>query len=511
VEGDLRWLQHCGLILEQKSDGRTLRDQAIEDWLKIRVKRGGITNLKLNRAQQEYSRTCSQQNIVLKARQVGITTYVAARFFMQTIMRPGILAVQVAHSLESAESIFGIVRRFWENLPKTFRKDALIHSRANVRQLVFPRLDSEYRVEVADANAGRGMTIHYLHGSEVSRWPRDAAETLASLRAAVAPGGEIVLESTPNGAAGVFYNEWQTAAETGYTRHFFPWWYEDDYRATLVEHDLVPGLTPEEKYLVEEHRLDNQQIEWRRKQWATLRNLAGQEYAEDASSCFLASGDCVFDLEAVDAAAAGASEAIDSRDNGRMVIWFPHQAGKEYIIGVDSAGGGSRGDYACAEVIERTLGLQCAELRGHFPPLELARLVVELGHSYGEALLAVERNNHGYGVLAHLQNMKYGNIFEQGNQPGWLTSAVTRPAMIENMVAVVADQPQLFHSPRLLEECRTFVRRPDGSAGAADGAHDDCVMAMAIALAVRREDAGRGMKRRGLQVRSLVVDDNRGR
>ena len=42
--------------------------------------------------------------------------------------------------------------------------------------------------------------------------------------------GEIVLESTPNGAGGVFYEEWQRAEETGYTRHFFPWWYEDEYR-----------------------------------------------------------------------------------------------------------------------------------------------------------------------------------------------------------------------------------------------------------------------------------------
>jgi len=87
--------------------------------------------------------------------------------------------------------IFGIVRRFWEKLPGGLRKDALMHSRANVRQLVFPLLDSEYRVETADANAGRGMTINYLHCSEVSRWPRDAAETLASVRAAVAPDGRL--------------------------------------------------------------------------------------------------------------------------------------------------------------------------------------------------------------------------------------------------------------------------------------------------------------------------------
>jgi hypothetical protein len=328
---------------------------------------------------------------------------------------------------------------------------------------------------------------------------------MASLRAAVAPGGEIVLESTPNGTAGVFYEEWQKADETGYTKHFFPWWYEENYRGIWNRGEILV-LTEEEKELVEQHGLEREQIEWRRRQWATLRNLAGQEYAEDPSSCFLASGECVFDLEAVGTAAAGAAPALRSQDNDRLVVWFPHQEGRRYIIGVDSAGGGSQGDYACAEVIERTIGLQCAELRGHFPPLELARRVVELGKSYGQALLAVERNNHGYGVLAHLRDMDYGNVFAKDGQLGWLTSAATRPGMIENMVAVFAAEPMLFHSPRLLEECRTFVRRADGNTAAADGAHDDCVMAMAIALAVRREDVGGGCKKRGLEMASLVME-----
>jgi hypothetical protein len=97
--------------------------------------------------------------------------------------------------------------------------------------MVFPRLDCEYRVATsADVNAGRGLTIHNLHCSEVARWLREPEEALASLRAAVPVDGDIILESTPNGAAGVFYEEWQRATETGYTRHFFPWWYDDEYR-----------------------------------------------------------------------------------------------------------------------------------------------------------------------------------------------------------------------------------------------------------------------------------------
>jgi Terminase RNaseH-like domain len=513
VEVDLYLLQQFGSFLDQRMGDETVRDHLISGLLKIRPKRGGKQFLRLNRAQLEYSAKCTRQNIVLKARQVGITTYIAARFFLQTITRPGILTVQVAHSQESAEAIFNIVQRFWENLPKAMQRGALLKSRSNVRQIVFPRLDSEYRVETADDNAGRGMTIHNLHCSEVSRWSRGGLETLASLRAAVVPEGEIVLESTPNGAMGAFYGEWQKANETGYTQHFFPWWYEESYQEKAkkgkILAPLVLPLTPEESELVKQHGLNERQIGWRRAQWQMMRDLAAQEYAEDPNSCFLASGECVFELAALEKALGLAGKGVGSEDNGRLTIWLPPQKGRRYIVGVDTAGGGSEGDYACAQVIERSMGMQCAELHGHFPPFELARRVADLGKRYEQALVAVERNNHGAAVLAHLTHTEYPDIYEKAGQLGWLTSAATRPAMIENMAAVLTEQPELFRSPRLLEECRTFVRHPDGTAAAADDAHDDCVMAMGIALVVRREDVGRGLKKR-LEVGSLKVEGDLG-
>jgi hypothetical protein len=504
VSTDLYLLEKIGLCLDRRIGEKSLRDLLITNLLKIRPKTGSIRRLRLNRAQEEYSQRCSKRNVVLKARQLGMTTYIAARYFMQTITRPGTLTVQVAHSEESAEAIFKIVHRFWEKLPKGMQRGALMKSRSNVRQIVFPRLDSEYRVETADDNAGRGMTIHYLHCSEVSRWPRGGMETLASLRAAVVPDGEIALESTANGAAGIFYDEWQKAAETGYTQHFFPWWYDDAYCENVGTGTVKP-LTEEEEDLVCRHGLSDKQIAWRRTRWQSLRGLAAQEYAEDPTSCFLASGECVFDLDAVERAAASAGPG-QARDNGRLTIWFPPTQGRQYIVGVDAAGGGSEGDYACAQVIDRVLGLQCAELHGHFPPMDLARKAAALARMYENALLAVERNNHGYGVLAHLKDMGYENLFRQGNQDGWLTSVVTRPAMIENLAAIVCAQPTLFHSPRLLGELRTFVRHADGNTAAAIGAHDDCVMAMAIALGVRREDAGRIGKRRAMEMSSLEVE-----
>jgi hypothetical protein len=466
------------------------RDRFIEKWLKIRTKTTNRAYFRLNRAQREYSWRCTKQNVVLKARQVGITTYIAARFFVQTITQGGTLSMQVTQDRESAEDIFRIVRRFWENLPDHLRKGFLRTSHRNARQLVFPRLDSEYCLASAEENAGRGRTIQNLHCSEVSRWGRKGDEALASLRAAVVPEGDIVLESTPNGAGGLFYEEWQRAVDTGYTRHFFPWWFDAAY--AIEPGANFPPLTEEETELAALHGLKTEQIAWRRKQWASLRGLAVQEFAEDPVSCFRASGECVFDLGAVEQALRVSGEPLEVRDNQRLTIWLPTQPGRGYVIGVDPAGGGVEGDYSCAEVIDRELGTQCAEWHGHYPPRELAQKLVELGKEYNTALLAVERNNHGYGVLACLRTLEYPRVFVQKGQDGWLTSAISRPAMIENLAAVLVEEPGRFRSPRLLNECRTFVRYADGSTGAAAGTHDDCVMALAIAWAVRMAEAGRG-------------------
>jgi len=485
MDSDVSWLVELGHRLDEKNlEGATLRELLMRGWLKIRNKQGQLAPFVLNRAQVEFGNAYGRKNIVLKARQLGISTHVAGRFFLNTITKPGTLTVQVAHDQRSAEEMFRMVHRFLENLPEEMRHGALETSHANVRQIIFPKLDSEYRVETAaDENAGRGLTIQNLHCSEVARWPRDGAATLASLRAAVPPDGEIVLESTPNGAGGVFYEEWQKAEATGYVRHFLPWWWEPAYERPGVE---LGELSEEERALVDGEGLTREQVAFRREVRANFGVRAREEFAEDASSCFLASGESVFDLEIIEQRIRECGEASDARENGRWLAWFPPQKGREYIVGVDPAGGGADGDYACAQVIERRTGLQCAELRGHYTPQEMARNAAKLGREYNDALLAVERNNHGHAVIAYLTTVEhYEHLHMSGGHAGWVTNVATRPRMLETLAATVASCPGLFNSRRLLEECRTFVRHGDGRSGAVSGAHDDLVMAMAVALAVR--------------------------
>jgi len=490
-------LVRLGKILDERPvslRGRTVGMALTEQLLRVRTREGRTAPLRANAVQRGFEQRRGKQNIVLKARQMGLTTWAAARFFLKTITQPGTLTLEVAHTQEAAEEIFRIVHRFLDWLPDKLREGPLRTSRANVRQIVFPEMDAQYRVVSAgERNAGRGLTVQNLHCSELARWPGDPAETLAGLRAAMAPGAELILESTPEGVGGCFHEEWQKAGETGMVRHFFPWWMERRYKAGAVAAD---SLTEEERELVARHRLDAEQIGFRRKIRADFRGLARQEYAEDAESCFLASGDSVFEISAIEARLAAAPEPVELRRNGELEIWLPPVKGREYLVAVDPAGGGSEGDYSAAQVLEMETGLQCAEFAGHVGGLELAWLVTKLAVEYNRAWLVVERNNHGSGVLALIETVcGYGRIYRQQGQPGWLTTSLSRPAALGRLDAALVEKPECFMSRRLLGECRSFVRLADGGSGARPGTHDDRVMAMAIALGARAELAeGRGCR-----------------
>ena len=486
-------LECLGKALDQHPvslHGPNVGVELAERLLVVRTREGRPGKLKANKVQRAFENKRGQRNIVLKARQMGLTTWVAARFFLKTITQPGTLTLEVAHTQEAAEEIFRIVHRFLDWLPDGLREGALKTGRANVRQIVFPEIDAEYRVvSAADRNAGRGLTVQNLHCSELARWPGDAADILAGLRAAMAPGGELILESTPQGVGGCFYEEWRKAGETATVRHFFPWWMETRYHSEAVDE---ASLTDEERVLMETHGLKLAQIAYRRRIRADFRGLTAQEYAEDEESCFLASGESVFELAAVEARLKTAPEPVERRKNGELEIWLPPVKGKEYLVAVDPAGGGSDGDYSAAQVLEMETGLQCAEFAGHVGGLELARFVTGLAAEYNGAWLVVERNNHGSGVLALAETAcKYERIYQQGGrqggQAGWLTTSVSRPAVIARLEAALVEVPELFQSRRLLGECRSFVRQPNGSSGAQAGTHDDRVMAMAIGLAARAE------------------------
>lgn len=465
--------------------------------LRIRDRLGQHVALDANAAQKEYASRAwgKQRNIVLKARQMGITTWIAGQFFLKTITHPGTVTLQVAHTQEAAEQIFRIVRRFLANMPEVAQRGALKSARVSARGLVIPELDSEYLVETAgDPNAGRGISIANLHCTELARWPGDAAEILYGLLATLSPAGSLAMESTPMGASGCFWKEWQEAEKTNTIRHFLPWWKEGAYRGTAAAEET---LTAAERELMAGHQLSLEQIGYRRRIRENFRGLAKQEYAEDADECFFASGSCFFETATLDRRLGEAPEPLEKRGHGHVWIWLPAQPERRYLVAVDPAGGGTAGDFTAMQVIDLESGAQCAELQDHLTPGEAAHAAAELGREYHQALVAVERNSMGLTVLTCLESLeRYGNVYQgEDGLDGFLTTSLSRTRMLSHLYSALEDEPRRFRSVRLLRECRSFVRQENGRLEAQAGEHDDLVLAMAIALEAREQQAGRGRVR----------------
>ena len=121
---DREELERYGGMLDQRPDslrGRTVGMALAEKLLLVRTREGRTAPLKANAVQRAFERRRGERNIVLKARQMGLTTWAAARFFLKTITQPGTLTLQVAHTQEAAEEIFRIVHRFVDWLPEELR------------------------------------------------------------------------------------------------------------------------------------------------------------------------------------------------------------------------------------------------------------------------------------------------------------------------------------------------------------------------------------------------------
>jgi hypothetical protein len=427
-----------------------------------------------------------------------MTTYISARNLLSTITRPGTVTLQVAHSLESAQQIFRIVQRFSNFLHEDVRPRAIVTERCNVRELAFAPLDSRYIVDTAgNHNAGRGLTVHNLHASEVALWGDGAEETMAALLAAVVPDGNVDIESTPHGTGGYFHREWVRACERRsinlagtFTPHFFSWWFEPAYRVALLPGETLEPLHADERSLVERHGLAPEQIKYRRQVRAIFGGLAPQEYAESDAECFLVSGRPVFDVAGIEKRLREAPSPAAVRQNDAEWIWYEPQPRRCYVIGADVAEGVSGGDYSAAVVIDAQRGLQCAELLACWPVARFAEELARLGRRYNTALIAVERNNHGHAVLHALQHQLdyprvYRHITEGAPAPGWPMNVKTKTQAIHVLEEMLRVEPQAFSSKRLLEQCRAFRYEDGGQMSAPDSGHDDLVIAMAIALAVR--------------------------
>lgn len=456
---------------------------------KIQTKDARLITFKPNEVQKFFLTNMASKNIILKARQMGMTTFCCINMLDDAITTPNTTSAIIAHTREDASKIFEITKRAYKNMPDMLRPTA---SYDNRNELYFADIDSKIYVDT-DL---RGGTTHNLHISEVAFI--DKADTrMAGILETVPNGGKITLESTANGVGGYFYDEWNNE-KSEFKKHFYNWLWDiqyteeitedldllkEEYKDYVMRYGLIPdvynhfSLTPEQFYFY---------IKKVRRQ----RQLVLQEYPLTALEAFISSGRNIFHLS--DIQKHQPLPYID-RKWGDVLIWEKPLENTRYVIGCDVAEG-IGGDYSVIEVFNADTGMQAAEYRNNaIAPDALANYLKNLGDYYNKAFICIEVNNHGRSTIDHLKR-RYYNLYrrqvydkvsnETTQSIGWRTTGVTKPILVDNLEEAIRDQSLIIRSEIVLKELRNFVQTEEASKkgfGAQSG-HDDTVIACGLAL-----------------------------
>lgn len=456
---------------------------------------GQIVPMALTDIQREFVRQMTRRTIVLKARQVRISTACLGLGLWRCVRRKGTRAVTVAQDMESTQKLLERVRVMHREMPAPPAID-----RSNRRELSFVNLDSSYYVGTAGSRAfGRGDRIHFAHLSEFAFWRDHSVWT--GIPQAVAEDGEIVIESTPNGFN--FFYSMVKDARTGalpYRFLFFPWFVDSTYRADVgvpVNEWTAEEMVCAQKAALHGVTLTPEQVAWRRMKWAEMAREGGgsaflQEYPEDEQTCFIGTGRPRFDNEHLNGVLPSAEQRKPIRQtvvegtNLMMKVWEEPVSGGFYVVSGDTAEGLSAGDNCAGIVVEWRTRRKVAQVWGKADPFQFGKALVAMAELYNHATLAPERNNAGIATLKECEG--YGNLFypvdETGNvadKPGWVTSARTRPLMVDACAQFYRTATAEMVCADEIGEAMSFVIGNRGKAEASQGAHDDLVMARGIA------------------------------
>jgi len=438
-----------------------------------------------NPIQARLNKSNRQYKIILKARQFGITTNEVLKMFDNTIFNRNVTNCILAHENDAVKKIFRIVRRAYKYLHPEF-KPKPDRGGGSKYEMFFPELNSLIYCDLES----RGDTINWLHCSEAAFMDE---ERFISTSQAVPLDGKITLESTANGIGNFFYDTWFDS-DNSFENHFYPWFAHDEYKIE-TENKI---LTQEEQQFCDFAQkkysiiISLEQIEFRRRKKKELKESMPQEYPEDDVTCFLMSGKTVCDQVLISQFIKNAPAPLWVKDD--FQVFEEPKNGVHYIIGADTSQGVDGGDYSTASVIRVDTKEEVACYRSRLKPIKFAHKLKEIGKYYSKGylrpLIGVEKNNHGHAVLQELtDHIQYPNIYYyKPGEPGWLNNSVTRPILMNDGIEAVESMFVTIKSKETLKEMLTLVNK-NGKIQAAEGKHDDCVMATFIAIQLLLEIA----------------------
>ena len=406
-------------------------------------------------------------NIILKARQLGISTITASYVSWLMLFHKDKNILVVATKLQTATNLVKKVKALIKNLPQWMQIASITVDNRTSFEL---SNGSQIKGSSTSGDAGRSEALSLLVIDEAAH-----VEKLSDLWTALYPtlstGGRCIALSTPNGVGNWFHQNC-VEAEAG----------TNDFYMTTLMWEAHPD---------------------RDKKWfeKETRNMSKRQIAQELECNFNVSGETVIHPDDIQwyLERTVAPEYRTGFDRNYW-IWRRYDPEKTHLVVADVARGDGK-DNSAFHVFELETMEVVAEYVGKPTPEEFADILYNVAGEYGNPMLVIENNNIGYAVLKKLLDKGYPNVYHstkgdhqyvdpvtaqwQSNViPGFTTSSKTRPLIVAKMEEFMRNKLIKINSSRLLSEMKTFIWH-GGRPQAMRSYNDDLVMSFAIGCWVR--------------------------
>lgn len=488
-----------------------------KNFMKITDKTGNTVPFVWNKMQKDFVENIDTYNIILKARQGGMSVCINSLALYYAITEPNCSCLMLSHSEESTRAIFNKLKAIYNTIPSVFKPKLL---RNNRQELAFSNGSIITCKTMGKKDVGRGNTLKLIHISEFAFVGEQAERQLLSLEQSLRPDGHLIIETTANGL-NYFHNLYTKSKnkENAYKSFFYNYidtacMFKDEhekywniFKSINNKEFSLDDLDDEEKELIKIDGMNLKILCWRR---LKIQNNGldqfNQEFPLTDNLAFITTGASIFSNKCIDERykylltlkekyihknKIQLSQGLSKYYSKSLFIYEPPKSGERYYIGVDSSEG-LKQDYSACIVLDKDGKEVCMFKNNSIKPYQFAEFVNNLGRFYNNAYLIVEKASGGHSVIERLRydykylNMSKFKTYDQLGktivQVGFDTNAKTKGIIINDFVELFETKQILINSIEVLEEMKVFVADDRGSMNSMRGYHDDLVMAFALAI-----------------------------
>lgn len=444
-------------LTDQDKANLSNREWRLNNLYWIKNPEGAKVRFKLNWAQSQLLKSLHYLNVILKARQLGFSTFIEIFILDICLFNSNMNAGIIADTLDNAAALLRDKVMFaYNNLIEPLR-DALPLVSANTERVEFGNGSSIYV-----GTSLRGGTVQILHVSELgkiaAKFPEKAEEIRSGAFNTVAAGQIIFVESTAEGQDGLFYEICDEAsAHTGsltkldFKFHFFPWWMDSKYQLddeVFIDDKFIRYFLGLE---LEGIHLTDKQKWWYVKKAKQQKSKMKREFPSTPQESFEVSTEGAYYTE----------EMIRMKDDGR-IGHFPYDPSKLVDTWWDIGQSDATSIGFTQRYGNRIVAIDYYEMSGEKRIQHFVKIMKDRGYRYGKHIMPPDIKAEVWGM----ERSRIEQLLDAGIKP-----QLTIPHYIDDGIEAVSDllDNMCFdeeHCERWLKCLRNYRRLWDDKRGA---------------------------------------------